>query len=230
MLIRQIERIRRSRRIDRLIVATSTHPSDDPLTELCQSRKIDCFRGSLDDVLDRLYRAALSLSPDYVVRLTGDCPLTDPAVIDGVVDFCVTGGFDYASNALEPTFPDGLDVEVMKFACLREAWKLAGLPSQREHVTPYIYQQPEKFGIGSFKREPDISSLRWTVDEKRDFQLVSRIYAALYPSNQTFSTDDILAYLAGHPELQEFNASIERNEGFKKSRERDKAFLDKGSR
>lgn len=230
MLIRQIERIRRSRRIDGLIVATSTDPSDDPLAELCRARNIDCFRGSLDDVLDRFYRAALTLNPDHVVRLTGDCPLADPAVIDAVIDFCVAGDFDYASNALEPTFPDGLDVEVMKFACLRDARNRAGLPSQREHVTPYIYQQPEKFRIGSYKREPDISAMRWTVDEMRDFQFVARIYAALYPANQAFATDDILAYLTHHPELQEFNSAIKRNEGFDKSLERDKVFLDKGPR
>lgn len=230
MLIRQIERIRRSRRIDRLIVATSTDSSDDPLAELCRARQIDFFRGSLEDVLDRFYRAALAVNPDQVVRLTGDCPLTDPAVIDAVIDFCVAGGFDYASNALAPTFPDGLDVEVMKFSCLREAWKLANLPSQREHVTPYIYQQSEKFKIGSYRREPDISFLRWTVDEMRDFQLVGRVYEALYPLNQAFSTDDILAYLARHPELQGFNATIERNEGFKKSLQLDKAFLDKDPR
>jgi spore coat polysaccharide biosynthesis protein SpsF len=226
MLIRQIERIRRARRIDRLIVATSTSASDDPLAELCRSRNIDCFRGSLEDVLDRVYRAAERLNPAYVVRLTGDCPLADPAVIDAVAGFCIDGGFDYASNALEPTFPDGLDVEVMTFASLRCAWMKARLPSEREHVTPYIYKRDREFSIGSYKREPDLSALRWTVDEPQDYELVCMIYDALYPSNPSFSTDDILRLMDARPHMKTLNQRFARNEGYAKSLERDQASTD----
>lgn len=226
MLLRQIERIRRARKIDRLIVATSTNQSDDPLAELCASRNVDCFRGSLDNVLDRIVQAALPLNPDHVVRLTGDCPLADPAVIDAVIDFCIQGDFDYASNALEPTFPDGLDVEVMRFGCLREAHAKARLPSQREHVTPYIYQHGEEFRIGSFKRAPDLSRLRWTVDEIEDYRLVSEIYDALYPANPAFSSEDILQLLTARPEMARLNTQFARNEGFRKSLERDSTHTD----
>jgi spore coat polysaccharide biosynthesis protein SpsF len=226
MLMRQIERVRRAQSIDRLTVATSTSASDGPLAELCRSRNIDCFRGSLEDVLDRVYRAAERVNPAYVVRLTGDCPLADPAVIDAVVRFCMQGGFDYASNALEPTFPDGLDVEVMTFASLREAWTKARLHSEREHVTPYIYKHDSEFRIGSYKREPDLSALRWTVDEPQDYELVCTIYDALYPSNPSFSTEDVLRLMDARPHMKTSNTRVARNEGYAKSLERDQAPTD----
>jgi spore coat polysaccharide biosynthesis protein SpsF len=223
MVARQIERVLRSRRIDRLIVATSTAASDDPLAELCRERRIDCFRGDLDDVLDRVYRAAEAHQPKHVVRLTADCPLADPAVIDALIAFCLDGAFDYASNALEPTFPDGLDAEIMTFAALREAWTNARLPSQREHVTPYIYQHADRFRIGSFKREPDLSALRWTVDERVDYELVSAVYDALYPANPAFSSEDVLRLLQARPELGTLNTQLARNAGYRASLERDRA-------
>lgn len=223
MLIRQVERIARAKRIGRIIVATSATRSDDSLADLCRARNIDFFRGDLDDVLDRFYHAASRLDPEYVVRLTADCPLADPTIIDAVIDFCIAGDFDYASNALEPTFPDGLDVEVMKFHCLRDAWLNARLPSHREHVTPYIYQHRDKFRIGSFKQVIDLSALRWTVDETQDYQLICRIYDALYPDNPAFTSDDVMRFLRGHPELNALNKKFQRNEGYQKSLEQDEA-------
>ena len=222
MVARQIERVLRSRRIDRLIVATSTAASDDPLAELCRDRRVDCFRGDLDDVLDRVYRAAEPHQPTHVVRLTADCPLADPAVIDALIAFCLEGRFDYASNALEPTFPDGLDAEIMTFAALREAWTNARLPSQREHVTPYIYQHADRFRVGSFKREPDLSALRWTVDERADYELVSAVYDALYPANPAFASEDVLRLLQARPELRTLNTQFARNAGYETSLERDR--------
>ena len=221
MLMRQIERVRRARRIDRLVLATSVSAADDPLAALCRERNVECFRGELEDVLDRVYQTAAPANPRHVVRLTADCPLADPALIDAVIDFCVQGDFDYASNALEPSFPDGLDVEVMTFAALREAWQHARLPSQREHVTPYLYQDPERFRIGSFRGDRDLSALRWTVDESPDFELVSRIYDALYPANPAFSTEDVLRFLDTQPQLLNLNRRITRNEGYEKSLARD---------
>jgi len=225
MLIRQVERIARAKRIGRIIVATSATRSDDSLAELCRARNIELFRGDLDDVLDRFYHAASPLGPEYVVRLTGDCPLADPAIIDAVIDFCIAGNFDYASNALEPTFPDGLDVEVMKFHCLRDAWVNARLPSHREHVTPYIYQHRDKFRVGSFKQAIDLSALRWTVDETQDYQLICRIYDALYPDNPAFTSDDVMHFLRGHPELNTLNRKFQRNEGYQKSLDQDEALI-----
>lgn len=221
MLLRQIERVRRSRRIDRLIVATSTDRSDDGLADLCRGARISCFRGSLDDVLDRFYQAARAHDPEHVVRLTGDCPLADPAVIDATISHHIQGGYDYTSNSLVPTFPDGLDAEVTRFSALREAWEQAKLPSQREHVTPFLYQHPERYRLGSFTREPDLSHLRWTVDEPDDFRMVEAIYNALHPADPAFATDEILRLLAERPELSRMNGGIVRNAGYAKSLAKD---------
>lgn len=222
MLTREIERIRQARLIDRLLVATSDDPSDDPIQDLCNKSDTGCFRGEMDDVLDRFYKAALTFLPEYVVRLTGDCPLSDPEIIDQVVRFCVEGRYDYASNTLEPTYPDGLDVEVFRFSCLKQAWEEAELFSQREHVTPFIWQQPERFKIGSFKNEIDLSFLRWTVDEALDYELVKIIYEQLYPVNPHFGTRDVLELIELIPELKTMNTMYKRNEGFVKSLRKDR--------
>jgi spore coat polysaccharide biosynthesis protein SpsF len=225
MLARHIERLRRCRKIDGLMVATSVDPSDDAIEALCGELDIPCFRGSLPDVLDRYYRAAMAseIEPEHIVRVTGDCPLADPELIDRVIEFHLDGGYDYSCNARDPfTFPDGLDVEVFRAACLERAWREATLPSQREHVTPFVYQHPEWFKIGDFKNTTDLSHLRWTVDEPADFELVRRIYEALYPANPAFTTPDILDYLEVHPELKTLNVGHQRNEGFQKSLEKDR--------
>lgn len=217
MLLRQIERLKKSRKIDRLLVATSTEASDDQIEKLCKEHGIAYHRGSLNDVLDRFYQAALDFKPEHVVRLTADCPLTDAKLIDDVIGFYLDGGFDYASNAIQATYPDGLDVEVFRFSCLEQAWREAALPSQREHVTPFIHQQLLRFKIGHFKNSSDLSHLRWTVDEPKDFELVTMIYEALYPMNPAFSTQEILQLLDQRPELMNWNTAHQRNEGYQKS-------------
>lgn len=224
MLLRQIERIKRAITIDKLVLATSTESSDGPLENLCFENRISCFRGSLNDVLDRFYQAALPYKPEHVVRLTGDCPLADPVLIDRLIQHHLDGGYDYSSNCVEPTWPDGLDAEIFRFSCLEEAWREATLPSQREHVTPFIRQQRERYRIGSIKNTVDMSQLRWTVDEPEDFELVSHIYASLYPSNPTFSTADILDLMENDVELKNINALYKRNEGYAASLLKDAQF------
>lgn len=226
MLVRQLERVKRSKLIDKLIVATSTDLSDSPIFDLCNKDEVACFRGNLDDVLDRFFNAAKPYKPDNILRLTGDCPLADPVLIDEVISYHLNGGYDYSSNTLEPTFPDGLDIEVFKYKCLEQAWKEAVLPSQREHVTPFIYQHPDRFKIGNFKNMLDLSGLRWTVDEPADFELISLIYNSLYTKNPKFTTSDILAFLDSHPDLKAMNTHHERNEGVKKSFDKDAMFLE----
>jgi len=217
----QIEREKRSKLIEKLIVATSNNASDDPLEDLCKKIGVECFRGNLENVLDRFYQAALPYTPKYVVRLTGDCPLVDPELLDEIVSYCIQNHLDYATNALEPTYPDGLDVEVFRFSALEEAWREARLPSQLEHVTPYINRQPDKFKIGHYKSKLDLSYLRWTVDEEEDFVLVKTIYENLYPKNPIFTTSDVLQFLDQNPQWKTYNLKHERNEGFKKSLEND---------
>jgi spore coat polysaccharide biosynthesis protein SpsF len=224
MLERQIERVKRANSLSRLVVATSDRSEDDAIAALCGRLGVDCFRGSLDDVLDRFHNAAAPYRPDHVVRLTGDCPLCDPKIIDQVVGRHLEGGFDYTSNALEPTFPDGLDVEVMRFACLEAAWRESILPSHREHVTAFIHTQPERFRLDAVRNDRDLSDLRWTVDEPEDFDLVEQIYAALSPAKPAFGTADILTLLETRPELRTLNRRT-RNEGSLVSMELDREYL-----
>lgn len=221
LLALQLERVRRSLRIERLIVATSDRDEDAPVAGLAAAEGVDCFRGSLDDVLDRFYRAALPSKPQYVVRLTGDCPLADPAIIDSVIELCERGGYDYASNALRPTFPDGLDVEVVRFRCLEEAWREARLPSEREHVLPFVHRRPDRYKIGILQNDVDLSRLRWTVDEPEDLELVTRIYEALYAGNPAFSTADVLRLIEREPALAEINSRHVRNAGSLSSARKD---------
>ena len=223
MLQHQLERVLRARSLDALVVATSTDPSDDPIVGLCAAAGVTCFRGSLDDVLDRFYQAAREYEPQHIVRLTGDCPLIDPEIIDRLVEFYLAGSFDHAGNAVEPMFPDGLDAEILTFAALESAWREASLPSHREHVTLFVHQQPNRFRIGSYKNDIDLSHLRWTVDEPEDFDLVERIYTALYPGKPDFTTADILDLLTRQPELSELNTGIRRNDGLERSLERDRS-------
>lgn len=224
MLLRQIERINRSTLINQLLVATSVDESDDAIFELCQKHNINCFRGSLENVLDRFYQAAKPYSPKHVVRLTGDCPLADPALIDYVITLHVENDYDYTSNTIEPTYPDGLDVEIMRFSALKRAWEEARLHSEKEHVTLYINRRMSDFRIGMLKNNVNLSMLRWTVDEQEDFELVKDIYEHLYPQNQAFSTEDILAYLDKFPQFKTVNVRFKRNEGLHKSLVEDAKF------
>lgn len=195
MIIRQIERLRRAKRCKTLIIATSIDSSDDPIEELCIQSQIQYFRGSLYDVLDRFYDAAKLFCPRHIVRITGDCPLIDPEIVDKVIDLHLECGNDYTSNDIVRTFPVGLDVEVFRYSCLEAAWSEAILSYDREHVTSYIYQRPDRFKIGCLKNSVNLSHLRWTVDHLDDFNYVKNIYEALYPVNPQFTTQDILDFL-----------------------------------
>jgi spore coat polysaccharide biosynthesis protein SpsF len=150
-----------------------------------------------------------------VVRLTGDCPLIDPEILDRVVDAHLVQNNDYTSNIHPPTYPDGLDVEICKFSCLEEAVREAKKPSEREHVTPFFYTQPKRFKIGNVTGPEDLSAFRWTVDQAEDFDLVETIYKALYPANPAFGLKAILAFLKDQPALSGGNQKFKRNEGYK---------------
>lgn len=225
MLARQIERLHRSTTLDQLIVATSDSTSDDPLAALCDGLAVPCFRGSLNDVLARFHSAYVAHGPaEHVVRLTGDCPLADPQIVDLVVRSHLASGADYTTNAIHATWPDGLDVEVMRSKMLERAHAEARLPSEREHVTPYIHKHPEWFRVEHVRGPVDLSSLRWTVDEPADLAFVSEVYARLYPLNPAFDTATILSLLERHPELALLNGQIVRNEGYVASLAADSLF------
>lgn len=211
-----LERARRARTLDRIVVATTTLAEDDALAGLCEKLSVACFRGHPTDVLDRYYQCALSAGrDDTLVRLTGDCPLHDPAVIDRVVEFFASGSYDYAANTHPPTYPDGLDTEVFSFKALERAWSNGRLPSEREHVTYYIYTHPQDFSLGNYAGRTDLSMLRWTLDEPADLEFMRRVYAIL--GDKPFGMADVLDLLERQPELLELNQHLERNAGLKKS-------------
>jgi spore coat polysaccharide biosynthesis protein SpsF len=208
MLARVVERTRRAQTVDRVIVATTVEPVEDPIVELCRARGWNVFRGSRDDVLDRYYQAALADRADPIVRITSDCPLIDPTVIDRVTAR-VGGTVDYASN-INPrrTFPRGLDVEAFSFAALSAAWHEDRDPSGREHVTPFLYRRPQRFCVALVESDrPETASHRWSVDTPEDYELLKRIYAE-FPGDD-FTWEEVLTLLGRHPDWAEINRHIE---------------------
>jgi len=209
MLARVVNRARRAKTVDIAIVATTTQPADDVIAGLCQERDWPFFRGSEEDVLDRYYRAALAFKADAIVRITSDCPLIEPEIIERVV----TGflryypAVDYISNTLIRTFPLGLDVEAIGFEALEKAWQEDNNPAWREHVTLYIYRHPEKFKIRNVANDTDYSYMRWTVDTIEDLTFVRKIYD--YFQNDAFSWRDVLELLKVHSEWLEINRCVE---------------------
>jgi glutamate-1-semialdehyde 2,1-aminomutase/spore coat polysaccharide biosynthesis protein SpsF len=219
MLWHVVNRVRRAHAVDQVVVATSSEPADDAIADFCGRNAIECFRGSETDVLDRFYQAAKWCKAHTVVRITADCPLIDPQVVDKVVSTYLETGYDYVTNTLRYTYPDGLDTEVFSFAVLEAAWREANLPADREHVTPYI-QRSGRFRLYNVESETDVSArnLRWTVDEPVDLEFVRMIYDRLWSGQQKpFGLSDILQLLDKEPHLMKINPEIIRNEGYYKS-------------
>ena len=211
MLARLLERLARCERVDDIVVATTDDGSERPIMALMDTLNVNVFRGSEDDVLARYYGAAQRYNADVVVRITSDCPLIAPEVVDECVEaFLASGGdADYASNGFKRTYPRGLDTEVFGVGALEAAYHEATTPAEREHVTPFIWGQPQRFRLLDVVDAENHSDLRWTVDTPEDFELVSKIYGALYPKNPTFSYHDVLRLLVEHPEWSELNRHVE---------------------
>ena len=203
MLSYQMERLRRVKRAERIVVATTDQPADDAVERFCQKEKIACVRGSEHDVLARYHLAIERFPADVVVRITADCPLIDPAIVDEAIAAYEP---DYVSNMLETTYPYGMAVEVFSAQALREAHREAKDPAEREHVTPFIYRHPERYRLRSLTMAPNLSHHRWTVDTPEDFELVSRLLKTLKPH---FTLQDVLAVLDQHPDWCAINAHIE---------------------
>lgn len=208
MLTRLIERLRRVRRADGIVVATTTNATDDPIAALCAQLGVPCHRGSEHDVLSRYADAARLHGADVVVRITSDCPLIDPALIDQTIAAYDEGGGDYVSNMLPPTWPYGMAVEVFSAAALAQAHAEATQAAEREHVTPFLYWHPERYRLRSVASPVDLSHHRWTVDTPEDYALVSRLFEHLMPTQPTFNQADVLALLEQHPDWIEINQHI----------------------
>ncbi|WP_395648232.1 cytidylyltransferase domain-containing protein [Terricaulis sp.] len=208
MLARQIERIGRASRVQRLVVATSDRPSDDPIAGLCERIGVACFRGSLEDVLGRFTAAVRAYPADTVVRLTADCPLTDWRLIDECIALHERMNADYTSNIIERTYADGLDVEVMKRAAIEAADREASAQDEREHVTPYLYRHPERFRIVHMRQDADEAAMRWTVDNEADLDMTRAVYAALHSKNPDFDRHDVLKFLQANIRVAEMNHAL----------------------
>ena len=203
-----VERLRRSRRIRRLVVATSVEPGDDPIAELCEGIEADCFRGSADDVLDRYYRCSVEYGIAHIAIMYSDNPLLDPAVVDTVAGAYQThvGQFDFVSNCRPFTYPDGMEVELCSFAALEAAWRDSSEPFQREHVTPFIWGQPERFRCHNVTMTPDLHAReRWTLDYPEDYDLVRTIFERL-KGEPYFGMLDVLRLLDAEPGLRKINS------------------------
>jgi len=211
LILRVIQRAQRIPRVDRVIVATSNAPRDDVLVDRLVESSVEIYRGSEDDVLARYQEAAAAAEADVVVRITGDCPLICPSVSGAVVqDFLEhSASCDYASNTRIRTFPRGLDTEVMSAGALARAFREATSPSDREHVTPFIWRNPDAFALRDWVDPVDRSHFRLTVDTPEDLSLAERLYEALHPRDPFFDYAAILECLTRHPEWAGINQGIE---------------------
>ncbi len=217
-----IERAGKAKNAGGVIVATTTNDEDLPIAAIAERLGVDVYRGSEDDVLDRFYQAAKHFSLQHIVRITADCPLIDPAVIDEGIDGYFSSGANYCSNVLERTFPDGEDVEVFSFNALETAWKEAKLSSEREHVTTYIRKHAEKFKLSNFSYKTNAAVKRWTLDEEKDFVFIKSVYEKLYLQNSCFGMEDILRLLEADKHLEAINKAITSGAGYIKSLKEDK--------
>lgn len=214
VILWDLDRISLSKLIDEIVVAIPYEKENDVIADTIKeyNDKIIITRGSEDDVLDRYYQAAVKTNADVVVRITSDCPLIDPVVIDQVIGQFLDNDCDYCSNSLTRTYPRGLDTEVFSFKVLEEAWNEATKDYEREHVTPYIIENPDKFKLLNVANDIDLSHLRWTLDTKEDFELINAVYKSIFPKKQLFLMDDILELMNKEPELIDINRHIEQKQ------------------
>lgn len=217
-----LDRLKKSKKIDKIIVATTDCAEDNIIEKLASEWGYEVFRGSENDVLDRFYQAVKNINPLWVVRVTSDCPLIDPVLIDKVIEVTQSASKDYGSNVIDETFPDGQDVEVFKFSALESAWKSAKKESEREHVTPYIRNNSNQKGKNIFssishKNNIDYSKIRITVDEPKDFELINKVITELGINKSWYEYTEYII----NNQLVEINGNIIRNEGYLKSLKND---------
>lgn len=224
-----IERLEKAKKIDTIIVATTDKKSDKKVIDVAKKAGVKTFAGSENDVLDRYYKAAKKFGSKVIVRITSDDPFKDPKIIDKLVGVFLKskGKFDYISNTIIPTYPEGLDIEIFSFKALEKAWRESKKLFEREHITPYIWRHPEKFNLKNISLKKDLSYLRWTIDYPQDLQFAREIYKRLYAKKPIFLMKDILDVLEKEPYLQKINQGIVRNEGLLKSLSKEKTIKTK---
>lgn len=206
MLWRQYQRIKRAKSISDIIVATSDHDSDLAIVDFCHRKGIKYTTGPLEDVLTRFYKTSLKYPSEHIVRLTADCPLISPEIIDNVIDLHLANHADYSSNCMPYTLPDGLDIEVMRAKVLKDAYLQASTSEHREHVTPYIRARTDIYKIQNYLYPKDYSGKRWTVDYFEDYLFVQNIFNALYPLKNNFDIQDVIDYLSNNAYVERINA------------------------
>lgn len=209
LLFYLIERLKQCKYADAIVVATTKRSQDALIVDCAKKFHTDTVRGEEEDVLSRYALAAKKTKADVIVRITADCPLMDPSLVDQMIEaFLLKGDLDYFSNTLDRTFPRGLDVEIFSRAALEKAYFEAKEAEEREHVTPYFYRHPESFRMENFSFEKNVSSHRWTVDTEEDFELIKRMIEALYPKNPHFGLKEMLALIQENPEWEEINRHV----------------------
>lgn len=221
-----INRVKQIESVEQIALITTKKPEDKILLKIAEENGIIGFAGNELDVLDRHFQCAEEIKSDPIIRITSDCPLIDPFLSEKILQYYLSNDFDYVSNTITPTFPDGLDTEIFSYEALEKASYEAKLPSEREHVTPYFIKHPEKFKISNYVNDYDLSNLRWTLDQGQDLTFIQEIYSRMKPKT-IFSMNEILNILSSNPELLEINKGIQRNEGHKPSLEKDKELLAK---
>lgn len=211
-----VNRLTHAKTINKIVIATTINEKDDKIEKWCNENNVACYRGSENDVLNRYYSASVAFPSDIVVRITADDPFKEPAVIDAVVNKLINEGFDHVTNNFPPSWPEGLDCEAFTFAALEASEKSANDAFEREHVTQYIYHNPDKFKIGNVASPKNLSYLRWTIDKEVDYEMVKAVYAHRNPANtDILLLDEILDILEKNPEIKEINSSVERSAMYK---------------
>ncbi|MBN1992749.1 MAG: glycosyltransferase family protein [Anaerolineae bacterium] len=210
LLVRMVERVQAATLSGTVVVATTFSPEDDPIQDLCLAQNIICYRGHPFDLLDRHYRVGYQFNADAVVKIPSDCPLIDPHIIDRVIGAYLAEpkAYDYVSNLHPPSYPDGNDVEIMSLKALGIAWREAWHDFQREHTTPYLWENPDRFRLHNVLWETGLNyamTHRWVLDYAEDYQLISAVYDALYPHNPNFGLFDILDLLTQRPDIAAIN-------------------------
>ena len=223
MMWHVIERCKRFCECDSIVLATSSRSMDNGLVEVAKDCKVNVYTGDVNDVLDRYYRCAAKYKFDSIVRITADCPLIDPEIASMAVESFLTSGLEYVRTGY--SFPDGLSVEVFSFNALERTWKSAKLPSEREHVTPYMIKNPNTIPSRTIQHSSNLSRYRFTVDYEEDLLFVTQVYEALYHKNKNFGLNDVLKLLEMNTGIARLMPTPKRDEGYKRSLAEDKRYL-----